>query len=54
VRGGEEYWRDGSAVKSSDSQQPHGDSQPSILELMPSSGTHIHKINESFADRTLI
>jgi hypothetical protein len=52
-RGG---WRDGSAVKSTDcsskgpefkSQQPHGDSQSSILELMPSFGTHIHTINQS-------
>ena len=40
-------WRDGSVVKSADcssqgrefkSQQPHSGSQPSVMDLMPSSG----------------
>ena len=44
TRGGD--WRDGSVVKSADcssdcpefkSQQPHGGSQPSVCDLMPSS-----------------
>jgi hypothetical protein len=44
-------WRDGSAVKSTvcssrgpefNPQQPHGGSQPSIMDLMPSSGMQVY------------
>ena len=46
IRNSTKGWRDGSAVKSTDcsskgpelnSQQPHGGSQPSVMDSMPSS-----------------